>query len=356
MKKVLKKVLKKVVTQCFIEEVIDVFYFASSFFRPALFDKKSTDKLKNTKKIVYLMTPTHSNIGDSAIAEGAYAFFQKEFPEYFVVEFTDIEVQKNRRYIKSIITNNDIVFFHGGGNLGDWYPTWEIIRQNSMRYFNFEKMVLMPQTISFGNNPQSERLLRRSKSFYSKNKIAYFFCRDRKSYQYAKSVLGAKKIYLAPDSALCSDRKEQIKKEEKKILLCLRQDIEKITKDSDIVNVCKNKGYPIVFTDTMASAPIDQNSRSSIVNEKIREFQEAGVVITDRYHGVIFSYLAQVPCIALANKDSKVEEAMYFFEQLPYIKFASSITEIEHILDEIKDLDTSVSIDFYSQYFKGVIK
>lgn len=356
----MKRIIKKMVPMSVREELLDAFYFVSSGYKYLTNNKlrKASKKLRKEKKILYLMTPTHVNIGDAAIAEGAYAFLNKEFPECKVIEFTDIDVQRDRVFIKSILSEKDIVLFHGGGNLGDWYPTWEIIRQNTILYFGKAKMFLMPQTVSFGNRQDAKWLMHRAKYVYSREKLQCLFCRDNKSYEYVKNVLKAKRICLAPDSALCLERKQNLRACSNKILLCLRQDIEKNRTDSDdasIKAVCLNKGYHIEITDTMASVDISRQNRQSVVQNKIREFEDSDLVITDRYHGVIFSYLAKVPCIVLPNKDDKVKESCFFFRELPYIKFANSINDIGILIDELIDLNTDKSIDFYYKYFKGVI-
>ena len=55
------------------------------------------------------------------------------------------------------------------------------------------------------------------------------------------------------------------------------------------------------FTDTFIEdiyAP-DDKKRKQIIQEKLVEFSQAQLIITDRLHGMILAYLSKTPCIVL---------------------------------------------------------
>lgn len=345
--------LKNSVSTRIKEELCEFRFKLFSLFN-YFYNYNKIKNLKNKNKILYLMTPTHKNIGDAAIALGAFELFDKLYKDIEVMEFTDYEVQTNRYYIKAISNENDIIFLHGGGNLGDWYPAWELLREDMIRILKNRKVVLMPQTISFGNKDGMDWILKKAIKTYSKYPLYKFICRDKKSYEYAKNVLKAHNLFLMPDTALIMDRCNSSINEDK-ITFCLRQDIEKnrTTKLEDVItSSCLKYTNCLINTDTIYDKNITPDIRKQIVSSKINEFIGSKLVVTDRYHGVIFSYLAKCPCLVLGNKDSKVKEAMYYFKGLDYIIFVNDENDIEKAIDSLIHTSTEKSIDYFGKYFK----
>ncbi|WP_304309931.1 polysaccharide pyruvyl transferase family protein [Bifidobacterium tibiigranuli] len=64
--------------------------------------------------------------------------------------------------------------------------------------------------------------------------------------------------------------------------------------------------------------------REALVINKIREFQCAELIITDRLHGMVFAALAGTPCIAFNNTDHKVQGVYEWLSSLPYITFVEN--------------------------------
>lgn len=349
---------KKLISPIIVETILLKIYSFQSFFY-WLFHAKKAKRVRGESKILYLMTPTHSNIGDAAIALGAFDLFKKSFPKKNIIEFTDVECQKKLFYLKRIISKNDVVMLHGGGNLGDWYPAWELLREQLLKIARIARVILLPQTISFDNTKYSKAILKKAEKYYSKYPPSLFLCRDKKSFVFATKHFKNNNLKVAPDTALILNRTGANDKQPMIALLCLRNDIEKNrTKEFDkhIKKVCEEVGFNILTTDTIFNTGIQPKQREQIVNDKIHFFKQAGIVVTDRYHGVIFSYLAQVPCVVLANKDSKVEESMAFFNSLGYIKFCSNIDSFATIFHSLIGADTSQNEDFYERFFSGLIK
>lgn len=94
--------------------------------------------------------------------------------------------------------------------------------------------------------------------------------------------------------------------------MCFRNDKESIVSDETkqmMFQKFLNAGYNIVELDTMVPQSIqinDEKSRRLQVVSKITEFQECDCIITDRLHGMIFSILADTPCIVVDNSNHKV--------------------------------------------------
>ena len=349
-------ILKRIIPTRIREELCEIKYRIISII-DLFSNRKKIVNLKKKKKIVYLMTPTHRNIGDAAIALGALELYRKVFINREIVEFTDYEVQTKRYYIKAITNKDDIVILHGGGNLGDWYPAWELLRQDIIRLFNGYKVILMPQTISFGNRKDTKWILKKAINTYHRYPLYRFICRDKKSYDFARDILKVVNLSLMPDSALILERIQNTDLRNDRITLCLRQDIEKNRTDNlDLLiwKTCEKYTNQIFTTDTIADTNISPEDRKSVVINKIQEFAGSKLVITDRYHGVIFSYLAKCPCLVLGNKDTKVKEAMIFFKDLNYINFVEDYSQIADNIEKMIGMPAEESIDYYERYFRGV--
>lgn len=140
----------------------------------------------------------------------------------------------------------------------------------------------------------------------------YMFWREKISYSIAKQIFNTNN-YLCPDMALYLKQieKSKIKKGEKgktqkkRVLLCFRNDCEKII-DTQIENTLKKLKLEFDYTDTINSKKISLRKNNKVVSNKIDEFSNYDLVITDRLHGMILSMLAKTPCIAFDNINHKV--------------------------------------------------
>ena len=51
---------------------------------------------------------------------------------------------------------------------------------------------------------------------------------------------------------------------------------------------------------------LNDKERMIEIKKKIVEFSSCKIIVTDRLHGMIFSLIAGVPCVAIDNKNHKV--------------------------------------------------
>ena len=71
----------------------------------------------------------------------------------------------------------------------------------------------------------------------------------------------------------------------------------------------------------------------------IKEFSRYKVVITDRYHGTIFSLISNTPTIVIGSTDHKLSSGVDWFKGIKefekYIFFANSLEEAELLAKKI---------------------
>ena len=73
--------------------------------------------------------------------------------------------------------------------------------------------------------------------------------------------------------------------------------------------------------------------------EKLQEFSQYRLIITDRLHGMVFSYVVGTPCIAIDNKTGK-SKALYndWIKNSPLIKIGNlENEEVEMPVNVIPD-------------------
>ena len=124
------------------------------------------------------------------------------------------------------------------------------------------------------------------------------------------------------------------------ILLCLRGDVERKLTDEEhgaIVEALEQvyPGVAVRRTDTVSSNAIAPAKRSRAVEEKLKEFSRARLLITDRLHGMVFAALTETPCIALGNSNGKVRGVYRWLESQGYICYLDDLQQLQQTLREL---------------------
>lgn len=118
-------------------------------------------KYKDVPKVLYLLTPTYTNLGDHAIAISNEKIIKKKYEEYLFLEFSYKEYKKNKKLIKKLIKDEDIIILPGGGNLGTIYSAIEEERREIIRTYLKNKIIIMPQSIFFKEDKLGKEYLKK---------------------------------------------------------------------------------------------------------------------------------------------------------------------------------------------------
>jgi pyruvyl transferase EpsI len=96
----------------------------------------------------------------------------------------------------------------------------------------------------------------------------------------------------------------------------------------------------IRHTDTVIPRNLKLEERDTILDAKLDEFKQAALVVTDRLHGMVFAAITATPCIVLPNSYHKIK-GLYddWLTHLPYIRFASDITEVQRCINDMPSAD-----------------
>jgi len=297
-------------------EIIKLFQLLVTFFR-GFFTLK--------KKIFLFSIPTHPNLGDQAQLMCTEKWIKDNFPDYLLIEMehlcspfdngnpkTLIFNTQLFQYIvlKLIIRKSDIFIGHSGYFFVDHHGGW-FSYDFLLQHWN-NKFVILPQTVNF----YTPMVIQRASRIFGNRKNLTLLCRDEVSYQKAKEMFGSTKLLLYPDIVTSLIGTRTYDNTRDGVLFCMRDDIEAFYKPSEIDALMKRFGNvrkEKVDTTLKISAKMMKSNRDKLIDDMIEKFSTYQVVITDRYHGTIFSAIANTPVVVIGSADHKLSSGVKWF-------------------------------------------
>lgn len=322
-------------------------------------------KFRDKRKIFYMLIPTHGNLGDQAIAYASNKFLEDKFSNYEIIEVNCKDTYKYSKAIKNSINKDDLIFLHGGGNMGNHYIHEEEARRHIIDKFKDNKIISFTQTIYFSNDNEGKCELNKTKKVYNSHKDLTIIAREEKSYDLMKSEFSNVNIIKSPDIVFYLNNKLSLEKlKRKSIMTCLRSDKETyidLGSKQEFINQIKANYDDVVISDTVINESVHKDDREVTLLNLWKKFYESKVVITDRLHGMIFCAITKTPCIVTRSLDHKVIESYKWIKDLNYIRLVDGLNfdEIKSIIEELSTLDQIDEFDFDSKYFnrlRGIIE
>lgn len=292
-------------------------------------------KKKNTagKKAYYFGVPEHSNLGDLAQCYCIRRFLSLYFSDYEVIEVFTRNYLDNtlgiRDYLKNNIKKEDLIFFQSGYCTQDIGGREDYMHQMVIQDYPNNRLVMLPQTIFFQNANRKEL----ASKVYNKHKYLFFLARDQVSYAMALEMFPDICVKCYPDIVTTLIGQYEYDYDRKGMLLCLRNDSEKFYSDSELEKLVSHFDgkEPCKRIDTTIRVEPDKirASLKTYIEDYFREFAKYKLVITDRYHGTIFSLIANTPVIVIQTKDHKVKTGVDWFRGYydNEVLFAPTLTE-----------------------------
>jgi len=333
-------------------------------------DKKNGEYYRNFVnaggRIFMLNIPWHTNLGDLAITEAQIAFLKGIAPNEPIAEVNTLG--KNLWSVdalKKIIPKNALLFFNGGGCLHDGWLGGEEAFRRIVELFSDNRIILFPQSIFYSNTKTGNEILKSSQRAYSRHNDLHLFARDKISCDLMKQYHPSTNIYLAPDMTLLM-KHSSVNDNRDGVLMCIRSDLEKLITTDDILRIEKISGKygDVEYTDTVAfeyTGGVNSYTRSPLVNEKLNQFSQARVVITDRLHGMVFAAITGTPCVALSNHNHKIKGLSDWLEHLDYIRYIDNICEFEKAIEAVLnhgpgDFDPNAFLPHYAELEKVILE
>lgn len=274
--------------------------------------------IKSDKRRLFLfLLPEHGNLGDHAIAMAEEGFLKRYFPEYQIICVTANEYFMLQDYITCNVNPQDIIFLQGGGYIGNlWKNGVNLIE--IVKRFPGNIKIMFPNSLAYRDSyEQNFASVKNDLKILYQDVNLYIFFRDIGSFQFYKQLGYGKRCYYFPDIALYLSemfKSSSAQERNKNVLLCLRQDEEKVMmQEKKVKEFLKEHHLRYEEKDTHLNRYLPKSEEKQQVKNLLNMLYTSRLVITDRLHGLVLSAICGTPCIAFDNSTHKIR---YFYEWL----------------------------------------
>ncbi len=343
----------------FIREKIKFVIKLPQIIRKTIKYKRIIEKIeKKGENVFYFGTPKHTNLGDQAQCMCIENWLKNNYNKCNIIEFSDDIISFDLlgiiKLLKTKIMNENLIVFQSGYCTTDKYIISENMHRNIIKNFKDNKILFFPQTVKFYSKIEERKTIK----IYNSHNNIIFLARDNKSFEMAKKMFKTAKVFLYPDIVTSLIGKYSYSNGRKDILFCMRDDREQFYSKSDIEilkNTLENK-YKVStkFVDTTIDIEptyLKENIQK-ILEEEFEEFAKYKLIITDRYHGTIFSLISATPVIVLGSTDHKLISGVNWFKDIykGKIYFAENLEKVKELVEKIFN-DKEVDYKRYDEYF-----
>lgn len=326
-------------------------------------DRQAARELKNTFSKVdkntafFVLSPTHGNMGDHAIAEAVTQMLSASKVDYMEVTTAQLSLLRKFGYLSAL--DKHLILVNGGGNLGTLWPEIEKLFRGLIQKNPHASIVCLPNTIYYEQSKSGNRELEKSKRIYNAHPRLTLCAREKISCEFMRQIY--RNVLLIPDMALSLNHCKE-GHARSGCMLCLRADHEKtITAEAEAELVaCVEELFGSHYwrSDMNIGTSVSLENRKSELEKKYEEFRSAGLVITDRLHGMIFAAITGTPCIVINSKSPKVKGCYEWIREMEYIQFADDIGQIPSLYQLIQkenySYDNEKLLPFYEELKKTI--
>lgn len=314
---------------------------------------------RNKQRIWYFGPTINLNLGDRAQVYCIRRWIKENYPDSETYELSVPTIINPKSHFldlfKRIYSPDDIIIFQSGYNVNDMGAPSPTMHRMILENFPNAKIVMMPESIYY----HSEENKRRDAQFYGLGRHFLFLTRDSKSYEILKDMCPNLPNRAFPDIVTTligaySFPDDKVRKG--RVCLCRRDDNEKYYSDDDIGRMAQqieSLGLKLTLTDTTIKAdPVDFNNRLQWYIERvIQDFSTYECVVTDRFHGVVFSLVAGTPVVVIKTNNHKVTQALEWFKGV-YDDYVFLADNLDDAVEKVRQL-RKVSFDHNMKpYFK----
>ena len=322
--------------------------------------KKITNACKKEKRIIfYIGVPAHTNLGDLAQYVCIKEWLEKYYNDYTIVEIETNSLVNTRfsviKVLKKYYNKNCFFVFQSGYTTTDLGGYADEMHKFIIKEFKDAKMLMMPQTIFFKNDYRR----RDTSKVYDSAINMLYLARDKISYKEAIKMFPHIKVLLYPDivTTLIGKYNYNNSNDREGILFCCRDDEEKFYTDDEIKELLDKlkKKYKVDMVDTTKKNNeklILKNPKEYILRE-IENYSKYKLIITDRYHGTIFSLISNTPVIIMKTTDHKVTTGAMWFKGIydDYAYLSKNLEDVEKNIDKLISSNKSMIKPFFDEKY-----
>ncbi|MFA5688373.1 MAG: polysaccharide pyruvyl transferase family protein [Kiritimatiellales bacterium] len=292
--------------------------------------------------------PTHANLGDQAQLMCLELWIQKNYPEHKLVRIpisllaahvvlvsgyflAAVRCMLVIGTLRVFSRGKDIIFGHSGYFFIDHHSGWYSFARLAGALPK-TRLVIMPQTVNFMNPV----IRNTAAQIFDGHPDTTIICRDETSLEKAREMFSRCRLLLCPDIVTTLIGSERNRPEKRSgILFCMRSDVESFYAREKMEDMAARLAIPRTeFSDTTiaADAWTVRNEKERLINEYLDYAASFAVVVTDRYHGAIFSLIAETPVVVIDSADHKLRSGVAWYPAEIFgrnIVFAGSLEEAE---------------------------
>ena len=306
------------------------------------FKRKINDTKGVNKVIYYLGYPEHANLGDLAQGYCIRLWLKKSFPDYKVCEISTSSLVDTHFSVLSVLckafNETDLIVFQSGYTTTDLGGYADYMHRKVVKHLPEARMLMMPQTIFFKKEKNKNKT---SRILNSMKNSMLFLARDNVSYEEACRMFPDVNVRAYPDIVTSLIGKMAFENERNGILFCCRDDEERFYSEEEMDKLIDSLAQfcKVDKTDTtIKGAPEDIISNSEYyIKSEIEKYSHYNVIITDRYHGTIFSLISNTPVIVVKTTDHKVVTGLDWFKGIydGYFYYADTLEKAGEIAKSI---------------------
>ena len=310
--------------------------------------------LKVHRCALVFVSPGHTNLGDNAQTLCISEFLEKCYPGRSVRFFTKEYIMGTNGSVISFVRKHcrkdALVFLHSGYRMSDVWPTSDELHRQVVESFNDRRVVSFPQTIYYTSEAAGEQ----TRIAFNNHPDNVLMCRDAVSYEIAKGMFPKCRLLLVPDMVTSMIGRYHFNEKRSGILVCKRSDRESSCSGDAFMRIVAELSRidAVTLSDTNAkdSWKTMHKDLKGYLENVWREFAKYRLVVTDRYHGTIFSLIAETPVLVFPSTDHKVRTGVDWFPDsfAEYVKFVDDMTKIP---EEAKKMMAVESRSPLSPYF-----
>ncbi len=312
-------------------------------------------------RVFYLGITAHSNLGDMAQHYCITKWISENYPNFELVMFESDTVVNGAflKKFKQIYRTVDIIVFQSGYTTQDLGGNHEYMHRLIVDNMPYANILMMPQTIFF---QKEENRITCAKSL-DKAQHMLFLARDFVSEKMAKQMFPHQCVIAFPDIVTTLIGTLKYSNERNGVCLCCRNDGEKYYSDEELSILTNRIGQfqKVTRTDTTINEPYEviRKHKQVFIEREIENFSHFKVVVTDRYHGTIFSIAAGTPVIIIKTTDHKVTTGADWFKGVydNYVYVAENLDDAYNkVVDYIKFEPDHVVTPFFKQNYYDKLK
>lgn len=224
------------------------------------------------QKCILLDAPYYHNIGDVLIWAGTQSFIEANGIRcLYTASYETCTFPK--------ISEDVVVLFNGGGNLGDLYHEHVEFLKAVVRHYPNNRIIVLPQTVYYGD----KAVMDSDFEFLARHDDFYFCARDKVVFESLKNYFGSKTL-LVPDMAFCID------------FARLKPYLLPISRDKLVVDRidCEKGGGQLCVDGDVSDWPVFEHSfrKSTFVNKLFKRVSDLRIPVLSKFCNLIWNWYA----------------------------------------------------------------